>query len=44
LDLPPTIKIYLVFSPDKLHKAANNLLPGQEEDLADPIKINGKQE
>jgi hypothetical protein len=38
------MKIYLVFSPDKLRKAANDLLPSQEEDPADPIKINGEQE
>jgi hypothetical protein len=44
LDLPPIIKIYPVFSLDKLRKAANDLLPGQEEDLVDLIKINGEQE
>jgi hypothetical protein len=38
------IKIHLVFSPDKLRKAANDPLPGQEEDPADPIKINSEQE
>jgi hypothetical protein len=38
------MKIHLVFSPDKLRKAANDLLPGQEEDPADLIKINGEQE
>jgi hypothetical protein len=38
------MKIYPVFSPDKLRKAANNPLPGQEEDPVDLIKINGEQE
>jgi hypothetical protein len=29
IDLLPLIKIYLVISTNKLHKATNNLLPGQ---------------
>ena len=32
LELPKSIKVHLVSSPDKLRKAANNLLPGQKNE------------
>ena len=44
LDLPPIIRIYDMFSPDKLWKAANNPLSGQQQELPEPIKINNDQE
>ena len=37
LKLPPTMKIYDVFSLDKLRKVANNPLPGQIQEPPDPV-------
>lgn len=44
LDLPDSIHVHPVFSPDKLQKAAMNPLPGQIENSPPPIKVNGEQE
>ena len=40
LDLPLTMRIHDVFSPDKLQKAADDPLPGQVQEPPEPIKIN----
>jgi hypothetical protein len=44
LELPDSIKVYPVFPLDRLCKAANNLLPGQINEPALPIKVNGEDE
>ena len=38
------MKIYDVFSPDKLRKATNDPLPGQVPDPPEPIEINDDRE
>ena len=40
IDLPPLIRIHPIILADKLHKAANNLLPGQLQEPGLPIIIN----
>jgi hypothetical protein len=40
LDLPQSIRVYLVFSPDKLQKASDNLLPGQYNNQSLLIQVN----
>ena len=44
LDLPLIIKIHNMFSPDKLQKAADDLLPGQVQEPPEPVKINNDEE
>ena len=44
LNLPPTMRIHDVFSPDKLWKAAEDPLPGQVQEPPEPIEINDDQE
>ena len=44
LDLPPTMKIHNMFSPDKLWKAADDPLPGQVQEPPEPVEINDDEE
>jgi hypothetical protein len=44
LKLPESIKVYNIFSPDCLQKAANNPLPSQINNPLPPIIIDNKQE
>jgi hypothetical protein len=44
VDLPKTIRVHPVFSPDRLWKASNDPLPGQRNDPALPIQVNGDSE
>jgi hypothetical protein len=45
LDLPDSIKVHPVFAPKKLRKALSTPpLPGQLQDPAPPLKVNGKDE
>jgi hypothetical protein len=44
LELPDSIKVHPVFSPDRLRKAANNPLPGQINEPALPVRVNGEDE
>jgi hypothetical protein len=44
IDLPPLIRIHLVISINKLYKAANDLLPGQLQELGPLIIVNGQEE
>ena len=44
LDLPPTMKIHDMFSPDKLQKAADDPLPGQVQEPPEPVEINNDEE
>ena len=37
VELPDLIKVYSIFLPDKLRKAANNLLPRQKNEPPLPI-------
>jgi len=42
--LPETIKVYPVFSPNRLWKAANDPLFGQKNDFLLPIQIDKELE
>lgn len=44
LDLPESIKVHLVFNADKLRKAADDPLPGQELDEPPLIEVDGEHE
>jgi hypothetical protein len=44
LQLPASMKIHPVISPDKLRKSTDNLLPGQVNRPMDPVEIAGNIE
>ena len=44
VELSNFIKIHSVFSSDRLHKAADNSLPGQRNEPLPPIVVTGDQE
>jgi hypothetical protein len=44
LDLPQSIRVHPVFSPDKLQKASNNPLLRQRNNPPLPIQVNGEDE
>ena len=44
LDLPQSIRVHPVFSPDKLQKASNDPLPGQRNKSPLPIQVDGNDE
>ena len=44
LQLLDSVKVYPMFSPDKLRKASTDPLPGQKNDLELPIQVNGDDE
>jgi hypothetical protein len=44
VDLLASIKVHPVFSLDRLWKAANDPLPGEHNDLPQPIEVDGEAE
>ncbi len=44
VQLPESIKVYPVFSADKLCKAASDPLPGQKKDPPPPVRVSGEEE
>ena len=42
--LPESIRVHLVFSPDKLRKASTDLLPGQKNEPLMLIQVNKEDE